>query len=154
MTRLVQVGQQANGAKERRDQRPGHPDRPSSRGATRQGTHHPEQRSCYQHSPSPHGPLDSSVWTGSAIGCPEDLEQELVYLASADQLDARIVCVHPKHDHRVEGWQYLNPNIDYSNWEKPEAASQATLWLATRDPSYTGQVVTITETRQQMAAGA
>ncbi len=53
----------------------------------------------------------------------------------------------------TEGWQYLNPNIDYSNWEKPEAASEATLWLATRDPSYTGQVVTIDEVRQQMAAG-
>jgi len=53
----------------------------------------------------------------------------------------------------TEGWQYLNPNIDYSNWEKPEAASEATLWLATRDPSYTGQVVTIDEARQQMAAG-
>lgn len=53
----------------------------------------------------------------------------------------------------TEGWQYLNPDIDYSNWEKPQAASEATLWLATRDPSYTGQVVTIAEARQQMAAG-
>lgn len=53
----------------------------------------------------------------------------------------------------TEGWQYLNPDIDYSDWEKPQAASEATLWLATRDPSYTGQVVTIAEARQQMAAG-
>ena len=53
----------------------------------------------------------------------------------------------------TEGWQYLNPSIDYSNWEKPDAASEATLWLATRDPSYTGQVVTIGEVREQMAAG-
>ena len=53
----------------------------------------------------------------------------------------------------TEGAQYSNPNIDYSTWEKPEAASEATLWLATRDPSYTGQVVTIAEVRQQMAAG-
>jgi citronellol/citronellal dehydrogenase len=53
----------------------------------------------------------------------------------------------------TEGWQLRNPNIDYSSWEKPEAASEATLWLATRDPSYTGQVVTIAEVRQQMAAG-
>jgi citronellol/citronellal dehydrogenase len=52
----------------------------------------------------------------------------------------------------TEGWQYLNPSIDYSNWEKPEAASQATLWLATCDPAYTGQVVTIAEI-QQMAGG-
>ena len=53
----------------------------------------------------------------------------------------------------TEGAQYSNPNIDYSTWEKPEAASEATLWLATRDPSYTGQAVTIAEVRQQMAAG-
>ncbi len=53
----------------------------------------------------------------------------------------------------TEGWQYLNPNIDYSNWEKPDAASEATLWLATRDLSYTGQVVTISDVRQRMAAG-
>jgi NAD(P)-dependent dehydrogenase (short-subunit alcohol dehydrogenase family) len=54
----------------------------------------------------------------------------------------------------TEGWQFLNPSIDYSNWEKPEAASEPTLWLATRDPSYTGRVVTIEEVRRQMAAGA
>jgi citronellol/citronellal dehydrogenase len=53
----------------------------------------------------------------------------------------------------TEGWQYLNPNIDYSNWEKPEAASEPTLWLATRDLSYTGQVVTIGEVREQIAGG-
>jgi citronellol/citronellal dehydrogenase len=53
----------------------------------------------------------------------------------------------------TEGAQYSNPGIDYSNWEKPEAASEATLWLATCDPSYTGQVVTIAEVRQQMAGG-
>ena len=53
----------------------------------------------------------------------------------------------------TEGWQFRNPDIDYSSWEKPEAASEATLWLATRDPSYTGRVVTIAEVRQQMAAG-
>lgn len=54
----------------------------------------------------------------------------------------------------TEGWQVLNPDIDYSGWEKPEAASEATLWLATRDPSYSGRVVTIGEVRQQMAAGS
>jgi hypothetical protein len=53
----------------------------------------------------------------------------------------------------TEGWQFLNPNIDYSDWAKPEAASETTLWLATRDPSYTGRVVTIAEVREQMAAG-
>jgi len=53
----------------------------------------------------------------------------------------------------TEGWQYRNPDVDYSTWDKPDAASQATLWLATRDLSYTGRVVTIAEVRQQMAAG-
>ena len=53
----------------------------------------------------------------------------------------------------TEGWKFRNPEMDYSDWEKPEAASEATLWLATRDPSYTGQVVTIAEIRERMAAG-
>ena len=53
----------------------------------------------------------------------------------------------------TEGWRFRNPDIDYSDWEKPEAAAEATLWLATRDPSYTGRVVTIGEVRQQLAAG-
>ena len=51
----------------------------------------------------------------------------------------------------TEGWRFRNPNIDYSDWDKPEAASEATLWLATCDPSYTGKVVTIAEVREQMA---
>ena len=50
-----------------------------------------------------------------------------------------------------EGWMYRNPNTDFSTWEKPEAASEATLWIATRDPSYTGNVVTIGEIREDMA---
>ena len=53
----------------------------------------------------------------------------------------------------TEGWQFRNPNIDYSDWEKPEAASETTLWLAARDPSYTGRVVTIAEVCEEMAAG-
>jgi NAD(P)-dependent dehydrogenase (short-subunit alcohol dehydrogenase family) len=53
----------------------------------------------------------------------------------------------------TEGWQFRNPDVDYSTWDKPGAASEATLWLATRDLSYTGRVVTIAEVRQQMAAG-
>jgi citronellol/citronellal dehydrogenase len=53
----------------------------------------------------------------------------------------------------TEGWQFRNPDIDYSDWEKPDAASEATLWLATRDASYTGHVVTIEQVRKEMAAG-
>lgn len=50
-----------------------------------------------------------------------------------------------------EGWMYRNPNTDFSTWEKPEAASEATLWIATREPSYTGNVVTIGEIREELA---
>ena len=53
----------------------------------------------------------------------------------------------------TEGWVFRNPDIDYSTWEKPEAASEAALWIATRDPSYTGKVVTIAEAREAMRAG-
>ncbi|MBI2913256.1 MAG: SDR family NAD(P)-dependent oxidoreductase [Chloroflexi bacterium] len=51
-----------------------------------------------------------------------------------------------------EGWMFRNPNIDYSDWEKPEAAAETTLWLVTRETSYTGKVVTIAEVRQAMAS--
>ncbi len=54
----------------------------------------------------------------------------------------------------TEGWKFLNPSIDYSAWERPEAAAETTLWLATRDLSYTGNVVTIGEIRQAMARSA
>src|SRR3989304_4004794 len=53
----------------------------------------------------------------------------------------------------TEGWQYRNPDVDYSDWAKPQEASEATLWLASRDPPYTGRVIPIAEGRQQMAAG-
>ena len=53
----------------------------------------------------------------------------------------------------TEGWVFRNPEIDFSTWEKPEAAAQAALWLATRELSYSGKVVTIAEVRQAMAAG-
>lgn len=53
----------------------------------------------------------------------------------------------------TEGWAFLNPGIDFSTWDKPEAASEAALWMATRDLSYTGKVVTIAEVREFMRAG-
>ena len=52
-----------------------------------------------------------------------------------------------------EGWMYRNPGTDFSTWEKPEAASEATLWIAKQEPSYTGKVVTIAEVREQLANG-
>jgi NAD(P)-dependent dehydrogenase (short-subunit alcohol dehydrogenase family) len=50
----------------------------------------------------------------------------------------------------TEGWMFRNPNVDFSTWEKPEAASEATLWMACQPTSYTGKVVTIGEIRELM----
>ncbi|MFQ5668179.1 MAG: SDR family NAD(P)-dependent oxidoreductase, partial [Candidatus Binatia bacterium] len=47
-----------------------------------------------------------------------------------------------------EGPVSLNPDIDYSTWEKPRAAAEALLWLAARERSYTGHVATIAAVRQ------
>ena len=49
-----------------------------------------------------------------------------------------------------EGWMYRNPGTDFSTWDKPEAASEVTLWMATRPPDWTGQVVTIEDIRKRM----
>jgi NAD(P)-dependent dehydrogenase (short-subunit alcohol dehydrogenase family) len=51
----------------------------------------------------------------------------------------------------TEGWMFRNPDVDFSTWDKPEAASEAALWIATQDPSYTGRVVTIGEIREKLA---
>src|SRR5947208_1300680 len=48
----------------------------------------------------------------------------------------------------TEGWALRNPGADLSSWEKPEAASEATLWIAAQPPSFTGQVVTIGDARR------
>ena len=50
-----------------------------------------------------------------------------------------------------EGFVYLNPEADHSAWEKPEAVGEAALWLITRDPSFTGRVVTLEEIERQRA---
>jgi len=49
-----------------------------------------------------------------------------------------------------EGWMYRNPGTDFSTWDKPEAASEVTLWMATQPPDWTGQVVTIEDIRKRM----
>ena len=53
----------------------------------------------------------------------------------------------------TEGARLLNPDADYSDWETPEGAAEALLWLATQEPSYTAHVVTIAETREAQGAG-
>ncbi len=54
----------------------------------------------------------------------------------------------------TEGAVFLNPDVDYSGWEKPETAAEAALWIITREPSYTGQLVSITEVRQALSRGS
>lgn len=50
----------------------------------------------------------------------------------------------------TEGWMFRNPDVDYSSWEKPDAAAEATLWLVQQGLSCTGRVLTIEEIRHRM----
>ena len=50
----------------------------------------------------------------------------------------------------TEGWMFRNPGMDFSDWEKPEAASEAALWIATQPIEWTGNIVTIAEARAAM----
>lgn len=50
----------------------------------------------------------------------------------------------------TEGWTFLNPGMDFSGWEKPEAASEVMLWMAQQPTSWTGHVITIGEIRRLM----
>lgn len=50
-----------------------------------------------------------------------------------------------------EGFVYLSPGADHSTWDKPEVVGEATLWLIGREPSYTGQVVTLGDIDRQRA---
>ncbi|MBI1886520.1 MAG: SDR family NAD(P)-dependent oxidoreductase [Chloroflexi bacterium] len=61
-------------------------------------------------------------------------------------------CLRIEMSIATEGWTYRNPDIDYSDWEKPDAAADCVVWLATRDPSLTGRTLTIAEIREQMRA--
>jgi len=60
-------------------------------------------------------------------------------------------CLRIEVDIATEGWTYLNPDVDTSAWERPEAAAEAILWLAAQPPSFTGRVVTIEEVRRLRA---
>ena len=50
----------------------------------------------------------------------------------------------------TEGARFLNPQVDYSDWETPEGAAEALVWLATRGLDYTARVVTIADVREAM----
>lgn len=51
----------------------------------------------------------------------------------------------------TEGWMFRNPGMDFSGWDKPDAASEAALWMALQPPSWTGNVITIGEIRNKLA---
>ena len=57
-------------------------------------------------------------------------------------------CLRIEMSIATEGWMYRNPGMDFSVWEKPEAASEATLWIATQPLDWTGNVVTIADARE------
>lgn len=50
----------------------------------------------------------------------------------------------------TEGAVFLNPEGDYSGWEKPETVAACAGWMACRPASYTGNVVTIAQVRDGM----
>jgi NAD(P)-dependent dehydrogenase (short-subunit alcohol dehydrogenase family) len=49
-----------------------------------------------------------------------------------------------------EGFIFVSPGVDFSNWEKPEIMGEAAVYVLTRSPeTYTGKVVTVTELRKE-----
>jgi NAD(P)-dependent dehydrogenase (short-subunit alcohol dehydrogenase family) len=49
-----------------------------------------------------------------------------------------------------EGFIYVSPGVDFSNWEKPEIMGEAAVYVLARDPeTYTGKVVTVAELRKE-----
>ena len=52
-----------------------------------------------------------------------------------------------------EGFVYLTPGADHSTWDKPETVGEALVWLASRDPSFTGQIVSLGDIDEARARG-
>lgn len=51
-----------------------------------------------------------------------------------------------------EGFVYLSPGADFSTWDKPESVGEALVWLVSREPSFTGRIVTLDEIDEARAA--
>jgi len=51
-----------------------------------------------------------------------------------------------------EGFVYLSPGADYSTWDKPETVGDALLWLASREPSFTGQILSLAAIEEARAS--
>jgi citronellol/citronellal dehydrogenase len=54
----------------------------------------------------------------------------------------------------TEGAVMFNPDVDCSTWEKPETAGEYIRWLATREPSFTGKVMTMAQIREALGRNA
>ncbi|MFN8628499.1 MAG: SDR family NAD(P)-dependent oxidoreductase [Candidatus Binatia bacterium] len=53
-----------------------------------------------------------------------------------------------------EGAVFFNPQAVSSDWDTPEAVGEDIFWLATREPTFTGQVLTMAEVRAARAKSA
>jgi citronellol/citronellal dehydrogenase len=53
----------------------------------------------------------------------------------------------------TEGAVYLNPQGDYSGWERPESVAECAGWIVSRPVSYSGNVITIVDVREAMERG-
>jgi NAD(P)-dependent dehydrogenase (short-subunit alcohol dehydrogenase family) len=42
-----------------------------------------------------------------------------------------------------EGFVYLSPGADLSTWDRPETVGEDLVWLASREPSFTGQILSL-----------
>jgi len=76
--------------------------------------------------------------------------EKLTQYAGQELIQHRIPvnCLRIEMSIATEGWMYRNPGMDFSDWEKPEAASGATLWIATQPIEWTANIVTIADTRR------
>jgi len=52
----------------------------------------------------------------------------------------------------TEGFVYLTPGADHSTWDEPEIVGEALVWLASREPSFTGQIVTLGDIEEARAS--
>ncbi len=52
----------------------------------------------------------------------------------------------------TEGARFLNPEQDFSEWEKPERTARTLRWLAEQPVEFTGKVISLTEAREQFGA--
>jgi len=53
-----------------------------------------------------------------------------------------------------EGFVYLSPGADLSTWDKPETVGEDLVWLASREPSLTGQVLSLAAIEEARGATA